>query len=216
MSVVSTAVRLAEGGLYIQNGSFGLQSSFPGTQAASLMIGSAAAVGDSVTFTSGAGTVTLPVDAEALTITIGGTAYDLNGITFRWYSSSGPSASVGGTTYAPAIYDAGETHASGVIWAENRRGEYAQVLEASSDWTVTLDGVWAPSAFFYTGENSASESTEFSDITEGIFRWDRDTTLIFMMGASLLGGFVGTHWGYTKGADWAVIIGAAGVCWLIL
>lgn len=216
MSVVSTTIRLAEGGLYLQNGTLDLQSSFPGTVAASLMIGSAAAVGDSVTFKSGNRTVTLPVDASALTITIGNSAYELNGITFRWYSSSGPSASVSGVTYAPAIYDRGSVLDSGVIWAETKRGDYIQVLEAPSGWEVTLDGVWAPSAFFYTGENVASESTQISDITKGEFRWDKDTTLIFMMGAAIVGGLVGTHWGYTKAADWIVIFGAVGVCWLIL
>lgn len=216
MSVVSTTIRLAEGGLYLQNGMIDILSSFPGTSAASLMIGSSAAVGDSVTFTSGGNSITLPVDADALTITIAGDAYELNGITFRWYSTAGPSASVAGVTYEPAIYENGKTLDSGVIWAQTKRGDWIAVMEAETDWAMTLDGVWAPSAFFYVGENNAAESTQISDFTEGIFRWDKGQTLIFFMGVAIVGGIVGTHWGYTKGADWAIIFGAAGVCWLIL
>lgn len=216
MSVVSTTIRLAEGGLYLQDGRLDLQSAFPGTDAASIMIGSTAAVGDSITFTSGGASVTLPVDADKLQVIIGNEGYDLNGIAFRWYSSAGPSASVAGVTYAPAIYDRGKVLESGVIWAETKRGDYIQVMEAPSDWEITLDGVWAPAVFFYTGANEASESTQISDFTAGIFRWDKDTTLIFMMGAAVAGGLIGTYWGYTKGADWLVIFGAVGVCWLIL
>ncbi len=216
MSVVSTTVRLAEGGLYLQNGTLDLQDSFPGTNAASLMIGSTAAVGDSVTFSSGDDSVTLPVDASALTITIGNDSYDLNGITFRWYSTAGPSASVSGVTYEPAIYDGGKAYESGMIWAETKRGVWIFVMEAETDWAITLDGVWAPSTFFYTGENVAAESTQVSDFTKGVFLWDKSQTLIFFMGVAILGGLIGTHWGYTKGADWLVIFGAVGLCWMIL
>lgn len=215
MGVTDTVTHITEGGLYLQDGTFTLRDSFPSADAVSITIGSTAHLGDSITFTGSGGSVTLPVNRDR-TVTIGGTDYPLNGLTFRWYSPDGPSASIGGQTYAPAVYHRGQSYAAGTIWAEAKGGQMVAVLENAGDWTMTLDGVWAPAVNLYDGHNSAAEATELADWTHGIFRWDANTFLIVMMGVVVLGGVVGAYLKLCTTADWLVIGMAVGVMWLIL
>lgn len=215
MGVTDTVTHIAEGGLYLQNGIFTLRDSFPSADAVSITIGSTAHLGDSITFTGSGGSVTLPVNRDR-TVTIGGTDYPLNGLTFRWYSAAGPAVSIGGQTYAPAVYHRGQSYAAGTIWAEAKGGQMVAVLEDAGDWTMTLDGVWAPAVNLYDGHNSAAEATELADWTHGIFRWDANTFLIVMMGVVVLGGVVGAYLKLCTTADWLVIGMAVGVMWLIL
>lgn len=215
MGVTDTVTHIAEGGLYLQNGTFTLRDSFPSADAVSITIGSTAHLGDSITFTGSGGSVTLPVNRDR-TVTIGGTDYPLNGLTFRWYSAAGPSVSIGGQTYAPAVYHRGQSYAAGTIWAEAKGGQMVAVLEEAGDWTMTLDGVWAPAVNLYYGHNSAAEATELADWTHGVFRWDANTFLIVMMGVVVLGGVVGAYLKLCTTADWLVIGMAVGVMWLIL
>ncbi len=215
MGVTGTVTHIAEGGLYLQNGVFTLRDSFPSADAVSVTIGSTAHLGSSITFSGNGSSVTLPVNADR-TVTIGGTAYPLNGLTFRWYSPDGPSASIGGQTYSPGVYHRGQLYAAGTIWAEAKGGQMVPVLEDAGDWTMALDGVWAPAVNMYDGHNVAAERTELADWTHGIFRWDANTFLIVMMGVVVLGGVVGAYLKICTAADWIVIGAAVAIMWLIL
>lgn len=216
MSVARTLTHISQGGLYLQDGAFNLRSSFPTSDAVSLTIGSTAHLGDSITFSSGSSSVTLPVNADR-TVTIGARSYPLNGITFRWYSASGPSAEVAGSTYGPAIYHNGQTYAAGRIWAEVKGGDMVEVVQVSGDdWSMVLDGVWAPAVNMYDGHNEASSKTELMDFTHGIFRWDKADFLIVLMGVVVAGGILGAYLKLCTTADWVVIGVAVAGIWLIL
>ncbi len=223
MAVTSTVIRITEGGLYLQNGIMDVQSVFPGSTAVSVMIGSAAAMGDSVTFSSTfvqdgqtvTDTMTIPVDASK-GIYLGGKWRPFNGVTFRWVSTSMESQTIGGTTYAAAIYDRGQTYDAGAIWAQLKDGTMTRIIGTGEDWTMKLDGVWAPSVFLYTGENVASERTEIMDFTQGEFRWSFNDFIIVMMGVSIAGGLIGSYFRVVDAWDWAVIIGTVGALWLFL
>lgn len=216
MGVTSTVVRIHEGGLYLQDGAFDLRSSFPEADAVSITIGSTAHLGDSITFSSGSARAVIPVNADR-TVTIGTKTYPLNGVTFRWYSVTGPSATVGDATYAPGVYHNGKFYAAGKIWAEVKGGEMLEILTVTGDdWTMTLDGVWAPAVNMYDGHNEASSKTELMDFTHGIFRWDKNDFLIVLMGVVVIGGVIGAYLKYCTTADWVVIGLSVAVIWLIL
>lgn len=215
MGVTGTVTHIAEGGLYLQNGTFTLKDSFPSADAVSVTIGSTAHLGTSITFAGNGSSVTLPVNADR-TVTIGGKAYPLNGLTFRWYSPTGPTATIGGKAFAPAVYHRGQSYDAGSIWAEVKGGQMVPVLADAGDWTMTLDGVWAPAVNLYDGHNSASETTELADWTHGVFRWDANTFLVVMMGVVVLGGVVGAYLKLCEAADWIVIGAAVAIMWLIL
>lgn len=216
MCVVSTIARIADGGLYLQNASMSLQNMFPGSDAVSVMIGSAAKMGDSITFSSGSSSATLPVDPRAQTIMIDGAWQPFNGVTFRWYSSSGPSAEVDGRVFPAAVYLRGQTYDAGKIWAETRGGTMTEVLDASEGWTMSLDGVWAPSVFLYDGKNVAATTTELGNFADGVFKWSKNDVILTMMGVSLLGGFMGSYYRWMDIWDWAAIIGTIAVLWVML
>lgn len=216
MCVVSTTIHIPEGGLYLQNGNLDMGAAFPGAQAVSVMLGSAAKMGESITFASGGDSETIQVDPDRRMLYIDSRWYDFNGVTFRWYSSTGPSATIDNHTYGPAIYHNGSTYASGKIWAEVDGGKMVEVLDASTTWTMTLDGVWAPSVFFYEGENVASSSVELGDFTSGEYQWDKNTFIIVMMAVSIAGGMIGSYFKFVDAWDWVAIIGTVGVLWVVL
>lgn len=215
MGVTGTVTHIAKGGLYLQNGVFTLRDSFPSADAVSITIGSTAHLGDSITFSGNGSSVTLPVNPDR-TVTIGTQAYPLNGMTFRWYSAAGPTATIGGQAFAPAVYHRGQSYAAGSIWAEVKGGQMVLVLADAGDWTMTLDGVWAPAVNLYDGHNVAAEKTELADWTHGVFRWDANTFLVVMMGVVVLGGVVGAYLKMCATADWIVIGAAVAIMWLIL
>lgn len=215
MGVTETITHIAEGGLYLQNGTFVLRSAFPDSEAVSLMIGSTAHLGTSITFIGSGTPVTIPVNPDR-TVTIDGENYPLNGITFRWYSSTGSTETIGGQSFAPAVYHRGQSYAADTIWAEVKGGKMVQVMENAGNWAMVLDGVWAPSVFMYDGHNEAAEKTELADWTHGQFRWDSNTFLIVMMGVVVLGGVVGAYLKLCTVADWVVIGMSVAFMWLIL
>lgn len=214
MMVVSTVTRISEGGLYLRDATLDVRTAFPESQAVSLTFKSAARTGDSITIAGSGTPVTLAVQGDR--IQIGTDWYDLEGMTFRWYSISGASATIGGTVYGPGIYESGQLYAAGKVYAQPLHGDLIVVTPAASGFSITLDGVWAPAVAMYEGTNEASQKTELMDFTHGIFRWDKEDFLIVMMGVCVLGGVVGGYFKLAGLADWAVIMGAVGVMWMVL
>ena len=216
MCVVSTIVRILKGGLYLQDGVLDMGAAFPSSEALSIMIGSAAIMGESISFTCEGSTATIAVDADRHLARIAGAWYDLNGVTFRWYSPGATSTSIDGETFGPAIYHNGGIYDSGKIWAEVDGGKMVDIMDAPSAWTITLDGVWAPSVFLYEGENVASSSVELGDFASGVYQWDKNTFIIVMMAVSIGGGIVGSYFRIIDAWDWVAIVGTVGVLWVIL
>lgn len=214
LCVTSTVVHLREGGLYLQNGVFTLQEAFPEEDAIRLMLGSTAHAGSGVVFTAQGRSVLLPVSDDGLTIKIGEKWHPIQKVSFMWVSTAMPAETIGGTTYPASLYYRGGTYAPGEVWAE-AEGDIVSVI-SGDDWSMMLEGVWAPAVFLYTGDNSATDTTRLMDFTEGIFRWDASTFIVTIMAVGVIGGLVGTHLGLAKPADWLVIIFAIGICWLIL
>lgn len=218
MAVTSTVTRIDNGGLFLQDASFSVQRSFPDADAVSIMLGSAARMGSSITFASvSAGTsASLPVDPDKGSIYIGGGWQPFNGVTFRWISSGYGPVTIDDTVYAAAIYLNGQQYDAGAIWAQLKNGKMLKVMNAGDDWTVTLDGVWAPATFLYEGKNVASKATELADWTHPQFQWSKDDFLIIMMGVSILGGLAGSYFRLVDLWDWTAIIGTVGCLWLFL
>lgn len=215
MAVVSTTVLIRGGGLYLQDASADLLAAFPGTEAMSITIGSAARYGTGITFASGGQTATVPISEDGKFAQIGGKQVPVNGLTFRWYSSSGPSATVGSQTYAPAIYWRGNQYDAGKIWAVTGGG-MEEIIDAPTSWTVKLDGVWAPAINLYTGQNDAAQKTEMSDVTKGIFFWDDTELLIGLMAFTVAGGAACSYFGYMRLSDWVIVAAALGSAWVML
>ena len=213
MQVMSTIVRIVGGGLYIQDGSLNLDQAFPGTLAAKVIIGSSVHSGSSVTFSGDqSGTVQLSPTGRFV---IDGEEYPTGQVAFLWASPDQPATTISGRTYDAGVYWHDQKYAPGIVWM--LAGDKMTALaEVGNDWTMTLDGVWAPAVNYYTGENAAAERTELADITKGQYQWDKGQFIIILMGASILMGLAGSYWGYTKPVDWVIIAAVAAGAWMIL
>lgn len=213
MCVVSTTVRIAEGGLYMQNASMSPSDAFPTVKAISLRIGSAAHVGTGIVFSDSDSSVLVPV-SQTGQARIDGKWLDFKDVTFMWVSSSMPSRTIADVTYPAALYIKGEEYDSDTIWAMTPSG--AVHIMDSSDWTVLLEGVWAPSMLFYTGDNVADERTELYDVSEPQFRWDFNTFIVIMMAVSVCGAIVAAYYGKMDLLDWVVVAGTIVGLWMVL
>lgn len=213
MCAVSTTVRISEGGLYVQNAAMAPSDAFPTVQAVSLRIGSAAHVGTGIVFYDGSSSVLVPV-RENGQMQIDGRWLDFGDVSFMWVSTSMPTKTIADVTYPAALYQKGQTYAAGTIWAMTPSG--AKEIMQSSDWTILLEGVWAPSVLFYTGDNIADERTELYDISKPAFRWDKATFVIILMAVSVCGAVVGSYFGKMEPLDWIVVGGTIVVLWLVL
>ena len=218
MAVTSTVTRIDNGGLFLQDASFSIQRSFPDADAVSIMLGSAARMGSSITFASAsAGTsASLPVDPDKTLVYVGNAWQPFNGVTFRWLSTGYGSVTIEGTVYGAAIYSGGDSYEAGAIWAQLKNGRMYKVMDAGDDWTVTLDGVWAPATFLYEGQNVASSKTELSDWSHPTFQWSKNDFLIIMMAVSILGGLAGSYFRILDLYDWLAIFGTVACLWLLL
>lgn len=213
MCAVSTTVRIPDGGLYMQNASLTPSDAFPTVQAVSLRIGSAAHVGTGIVFSDGSSSVLVPVRDNSQ-IRIDGRWLDFKDVTFMWVSTSMPAKTIAGTTYPAGLYQKGQSYAAGTVWAMTPSG--AKEIIQSSDWTVLLEGVWAPSVLFYTGDNVVDERTELYDISKPEFRWDKATFIVILMAVSVCGAIIGSYFERTDVLDWVVVGGTIAVLWVML
>lgn len=214
MQVMNTKVRVVEGGLYLQNGTFDIVQGFPTVQAFSLTLGSAAHVGDSVTVSGTSGSVTLEV-RENGSFVVDGSEFQFGQCSIMWVSTSMPTATIEGKSYPAALYRNGQGYSAGNVWLSTPKG-IVDMGEIGESPVVTLDGLWAPAVYFYTGENKAGSSTEFVDFTDGTFKWDKSQLILVLMGASIAMGLAGSYLGYARMVDWIIIIVVNAGAWMIL
>lgn len=214
LSVTNTVIRIAEGGLYVQNGEMTPSDAFPNVDAVSLRIGSAAHVGTGIVFMDdGGSSVLIPVSQDGK-MYVNGAWHPFGDVTFMWVSSSMPTQTIGDVAYPAAVYFRGNTYDPDAVWAQIG-ANMTKVID-SDDWTVLLEGVWAPSVQLYTGDNAASEKTELADFTHAVFRWNSTDFILMMMAVAIGGGLCLSYFGRMELADWALVIGAVGVLWVML
>lgn len=214
MQVMNTKVRIVEGGLYLQNGAFAVTRGFPDIKAFKLTLGSAAHVGDSVTVSGSSGTATIEV-ADNGSFVIDGKEIPFGQCAIMWVSSTMPTSTIEGTAYPAALYQNGQSYAASSVWISTPTG-IVEIGEVGDDPTVTLDGLWAPAVYFYTGDNDAGAITEFVDFTDGVFKWDKNQLILVLMGMSVGLGLAGSYFGYARMVDWIIIIAVNAGAWMLL
>ncbi len=205
--------------MYTQDGVFNEKQSFPNDTMVKLRIMSAVHVGDGITIKNSAGeTVSFKTDRVSKWVDSVGNTCDFADLSIIYVDSSVPAVVIDGKTYKAGMYytnpDGSETfiekgylyYQFGVNGAITKVGE----KESTNDWSVTLNGVWAMSTSYSTGENVSSSHVEWDGLS-GIWAWtDTDTVLVFS-GICLLM-LVLCAWRYQmSGLDWAI-----GLCGVIV
>lgn len=222
-AVVNTSIRIVGGGPYLQNGTIIPSAKFPESVACMLIIGSAAHVGQSITFIGDSTSYTFPTTDKG--ISIDGKIYSFDQVRFVWVSTQMPTQTIAGVNYPAAYYANNQEYDAGWVYVEYS-GNVMGIVDGDT-WTMRLDGVWAPAVNYYEGMNEADVSTELMDFSEGLFRWDRDSVLVVFMATTIGFMIVMSYFSHTTnlfGAriepvglfDWAVAVGMVAISYLIL
>lgn len=222
-AVVNSTIRIVAGGPYLQNGVITPSTKFPDSVAGMFIIGSAAHVGQSITFIGDNTTATFLASDRGLEIA--GHIYSFDQIRFVWVSTAMPTQTIAGVTYPAAYYVNGQSYDAGWLYMEYN-GNITEVVDGNN-WSMRLDGVWAPAVNYYEGMNEADVSTQLMDFSEGLFRWDRDTVLVVFIGSTIglmiamsyfsrSTNLLGTSIQPVGLFDWAVAVGVVAITYLIL
>lgn len=213
--IVNTTVLLIGGGLFVQDGTFSPAISFPEDKIIQFKVMSAAHVGDSMTVTTSEGT-TLTINSNGLD------GWIINGKNFNYYDVSIfyvdadiPTISIGDVIYDAGIYYNGSIYDKGHLYIQ--AGKTAPLIDLGSStnsFTITLDGTWAASTAYYTGENVGTQTTEISE--PGTWHWSEQEFLIVFLGVILVGTIIGAWRFRFTGYDWLAVLCSASVVYLIL
>lgn len=217
--VVNTVVFLESGGLYTQDGVFNEKQSFPNDTMVKLRIMSAVHVGDGITIKNSAGEkVFFKTDRVSNWVDDAGNVCAFADLSIFYVDKSVPAVVIDGKTYKAGMYytnpDGSKTFIEkGYLYYQfGTNGAITKVgeKESTNDWSVTLNGVWAMSTSYSTGENVGSSHVEWDGLS-GLWAWtDTDTVLVFS-GICLLM-LVLCAWRYQmSGLDWAI-----GLCGVIV
>ena len=193
--VVDTVLFLPSGGLYTQDGVFNQAQSFPGDLMVKLRIMSAAHVGEGMTITNSAGeSVYIPTDhiSKWISPTDGKTTCDFADLSVFYLDKNIPSVSIDGKTYTGGMYYTNSDGASvkldpGYLYYQfGTNGDIVRVgtSESTNDWSVTLNGIWAMSTSYSTGENVAEAHMEWNGLG-GVWGWNSIDTVLMFSGISM-------------------------------
>lgn len=213
--IVDTTVLLVGGGLYIQNGVFNLKDSFPNDELSAFRLTAAAHAGESMTIRPTSGV------PYTMTANSDGTAWIINDKEIRfadvwlyYVSADVEPVTIGDTTYAGALYIDGQTYEKGHLYLKPGSGNMIDLGTSTNEWTITLNGTWAPATAYYTGSNQAETHTEFTDL--GVWQWDSSQFIIFFIGILAAGSIVARFKFDATYMDWIIVICAGVISFIVL
>lgn len=213
--IVDTTVLLVGGGLYIQNGVFNLKNSFPNDELSAFRLTASAHAGESMTIRPTSGVpYTMNVSSD-------GTAWIINDKEIRfadvwlyYVSSDIEPVTIGNTTYAGALYIDGQIYDKGHLYLKPGSGDMIDLGTSTNEWTISLNGTWAPATAYYTGSNQAETHTEFTDL--GVWQWDSSQFIIFFIGILAAGSIIARFKFDASYMDWIIVICAGVISFIAL
>ena len=213
--IVDTTVLLVGGGLYIQNGIFNLKNSFPNDELSAFRLTAAAHAGESMTIRPTGGV------PYTMNVNSNGTAWIINGKEIRfadvwlyYVSSDVEPVTIGNTIYAGALYIDGQIYEKGHLYLKPGSGDMIDLGTSTNEWTISLNGTWAPATAYYTGTNQAEVHTEFTDL--GVWQWDSSQFIIFFIGILAAGSIVARFKFDASYMDWIIVICAGVISFIVL
>lgn len=213
--IVDTTVLLVGGGLYIQNGIFNLKNSFPNDELSAFRLTAAAHAGESMTIRPTSGVpYTMNVNSNGTAWIINGKEIKFADVWLYYVSSDVEPVSIGGTIYAGALYIDGQIYEKGHLYLKPGSGDMIDLGTSTNEWTISLNGTWAPATAYYTGTNQAEVHTEFTDL--GVWQWDSSQFIIFFIGILAAGSIVARFKFDASYMDWIIVICAGVISFIVL
>lgn len=214
--VVSTTVLLEGGGMYIQEGYFSPAISFPNDEIIQFKLMSAVHVGSGVTVTTSNNvSYTYPALADGTGLEYHSRPYKFSDVSIYYVSPNVEPVAIEGQIYSGGLYYNGNYFDKGHLYIQfGKDGHIEDLGESSNAWGITLNGTWAVSTAYYTGENQAKMVTEWGDFSS--FQWDKNMFIIVLL-ACMIGLSILVKLRYDLETwDWIVIIGSCIILYILL
>lgn len=217
----NTVVLLEQGGLYLQNGVFSPAVSFPNDKIIQFKIMGSPHVGDSVTITTyDAGTdtytpYTYQVNSYGTGLIIGNTSFKFADISWYFVAENVPNTIIGSDVYSGGLYLNGKFYEKGHLYM--KLGKSTDLIDlgvTNNQWTLKLDGTWAVSTAYYTGDNIASSKLLWDD--PGQWQWNLDLTLMVFIALIIIGLVICNRFWEFGWMDWVIPISACVIALLML
>ena len=137
---------------------------------------------------------------------IEGKLYSFSDISLYYVSEDTPAVAIEGQTYAGGLYLNGQFLDKGHLYLiAGKNGDRVIDLGLSTNaWTVQLNGLWAMSTAYYTGENKATSVVVWEE--PGTWHWDANLTLIVFIASNIIGMVVCTRFANMSIWDWVIPI----------
>ena len=146
---------------------------------------------------------------------INGKSYLFNEIGLYYVDANTPTVVIDDNPYVGGLYINGQFLEKGHLYMQlGRNGSFVDLGESNNDWTIQLNGIWAVSTAYYTGENKAISVLDWDE--PGKWHWDANLTIICFLAVTIIGLVVMTRLYELSIWDWIIPIAACIISFMLL
>ena len=159
--------------------------------------------------------VTYDVNGLGNGLIINGKSYLFNEIGLYYVDASTPTVVIAGESYEGGLYINGQFLDKGHLYLQaGRNGTFTDLGESNNQWTIQLNGIWAVSTAYYTGENQATSVIVWDE--PGKWHWDANLTIICFLAVTIIGLVVMARLYELSIWDWIIPIAACIISFMLL
>ena len=158
---------------------------------------------------------TFQTDSLGSGLYIDGTLYPWGQIYLYYVSEDAPTVSIEGVSYPGGLYMFNTFLDKGHLYLVAGKNNHTIDLGATTNaWSIQLNGLWALSTAYYTGENVATSVVVWDQ--PGTWQWDMSLFIIVFMAINIIGLVICVRFTELSLWDWVIPICACVVAFIML
>ena len=158
---------------------------------------------------------TFQTDSLGSGLYIDGTLYPWGQIYFYYVSEDAPTVSIEGVSYPGGLYMFNTFLDKGHLYLIAGKNNHTIDLGGTTNaWSIQLNGMWAVSTAYYTGENVATSVVVWDQ--PGTWQWDMNLLIIVFMAVNIIGLVICVRFTELSLWDWVIPICACVVAFIML
>lgn len=158
---------------------------------------------------------TFQTDSLGSGLYIDGTLYPWGQIYLYYVSEDVPSVSIEGVSYPGGLYMFNTFLDKGHLYLVSGKNNHIVDLGVTTNaWRIQLNGLWAVSTAYYTGENVATSVVVWDK--PGTWQWDMSLFIIVFMAINIIGLVICVRFTELSLWDWVIPICACVVAFIML